>query len=345
MQYQSIKKKYVKPLERQDKDLEVLFQKYDHCLKKRRIRRILADRELASLKTQSDVPTAEKKLLKFLEEADKNEQELSREFVNAYQALEYAVRRNLFVKNPLHVNRLSSLTRMQGPKPDPFLGCEADSGPFDFPPFLPFCGLHTFDPGSLFFDIVAPEVGVQGAPGALIIPNVYITAWGKGKTAWISGSWCFKPPTHIDLCGFTLAGKLKVEGLIDNKSGSSVTVKMDAGITQYRVDKAWDEINPSMDIPYRNLRAMCYDQNNTLHPDGYTDGIYGLHSLTPLEAGIEFSFRNLGYGCDYQDGDTFFVGYWVEIRVGDESYIQFEHSNLGSIVMSRPTLVLYKPVS
>jgi len=242
----------------------------------------------------------------------------------------------------LHTNRLSDLLSSQAALTDPFPDCETDYPPFDFPPFLPFNGMRSLDPGSLFMAVVAPDPGVPSDPSALFIPHVYITAWGRGKTAWISGSWCFKPPTHIDLCGFALVGKMNIDGLVDNKAGSSVHLKMDAGITQYRVDKQWNEINPSVDMPHRNLRATCRDQNDTFHHGGYTDAYYGLHSLTPLSASIEAIFNPATTGYEYQDGDTFFVGYWVEINVGDESFIHFEHSNRGSIVMHRPKLVFYK---
>lgn len=341
MQYKSIKERFTQPLDKKNKALAELYEKYDEVRSTRRAQRILLDHRLVSLQSKSNKSDVKERIRKVLKEGDSSDQKLSREYAIAYQSLEHELRKYYFVGNPLH-KQLSDLLSSQSALTDPFPDCETDFSPFDFPPFLPFNGIRYLDPRSLFTDIVAPDPGEPSDPNALFIPHVYITAWGRGKTAWISGSWCFKLPAHIDLCGFGLFGKMYVDGLVDNKAGSSVYIKMDAGITQYRVDKQWDEINPSVDMPHRNLRATCRDQNDTFYPGGYTDAYYGLHSLTPLSASIEAIFNPGKTGFEYQDGDTFFVGYWIEINVGDESFIHFEHSNRGTIVMHRPKLVFYK---
>lgn len=341
VKYQSIKERFTQPLEDKNKALAELYQKYSEIRSKRRVQRILLDHRLESLHSKSDDSNVEKKIMMLLKDGDSSDQELSREYAKVYQLLEHELRKNYFVGNPLHTNRLSDLLSSQAALTEPFPDCVTDSAPFDFPPFLPFNGLRSLDPGSLFRDVVAPDPGVPGDPNMLFIPHVYVTAWGRGKTAWISGSWAFNPPTHIDLCGFALIGKMEIDGLVDNKSGSFVNIKMDAGITQYRVNKQWDEINPSVDMPHRNLRATCQDKNDTFYPGGYSDAYYGLHRLTPLSATIEAVFNPGTTGYEYKDGDIFFVGYWIEINVGDESFIQFSDSNRGTIVMHRPKVVFY----
>ena len=87
MQYNSIKKKYLQPLEKQDKSLAALYQKYEKLRQKRRVQQILVKRKLDALKLKPDASIAEKQLIGFLENADKEDQKLTLEFANAYQAL------------------------------------------------------------------------------------------------------------------------------------------------------------------------------------------------------------------------------------------------------------------
>lgn len=344
MKYVELDKKYILSLADKNKDLAKNYQAYLEARNERRLMELIHAQQFEKLAEQNDQRQTEKSLTEFLERTDAEKQESFRSLATKYQALNENVRKQFYSGNPLYSNRQAFLEhrRFQLGPPD---NCENLSPPYDFPLFCPFKEVRYLDaPGALFTNVVSPTPGVLPS-GALNLTAVHITAWGQGKTAWISASWCFKPPTEIEICKFTLTAHMTVDGILDNKAGSSVRVQMDAGITQYRVDKPWDEINPAADAYFRNLRAPCQDPGNTLYTQGYVDDTYGLHGLTPLRATVSASFMPYAmspcYG--YEDTDTFFVGYWCEIEVGSNSAIQFEHNNVGTIVMHKPRIDLYTP--
>ena len=344
MGYVKLDKQYMVSLAEKDKRLARDYRAYLDACRERRLLELIHERQLAALPAQKDEHKAKKALDEFLKRTDAEKHSAFRQAASRKVALAENVRKHFYSGNPKFLDRQAFLgdRRFQTAAE-----CDLLNPPYDFPVFCPFKEVRYLDvPGGLFAEVVSPTPGVL-PDGALNLTRVYITARGRGQSAWISAAWSFKAPTQIEICKFSLAAHMSVEGLIDNKSGSSVKVQMDAGITQYRVDKPWDQINPSMDPYYRNLRAPCQDPGNTLYTEGYVDDTYGLHSLTPLHAGVraEFSQQASSACYNYQDNDTFFVGYWCSIDVDENSEIQFEHNDLGTIVMHKPQFELYTPAT
>jgi len=328
-----------------DRQIRRLFDEY---LTARQARHLAAiERELRLMNLTRDAKPSElrRRLADELADLDQMESKAVERFIAAYHALQQQVRSEFFVANPLFTSQ--PRTRCQIPQfaSDPFQGCQADYPPFDYPLCCPFWGYRTGDGNNppLFLSIVAPTVG-ELPPSALNLTRVFIEAWGRGKVAWVSASWCFVPPSREELCGFWLDGQMSLSGLLENKAGSSVRVKMDAGITQYRTDKTWDQINPSVDLPYRQVRMPCIDPSDVLYTEGFVDSVYGLHEITPLEARIALPFAfDFRAGClDVTEGDKLFVGYWCEIDAGDQSTVAFSYNNVGTLIMQKPNIVLYK---
>lgn len=350
MEYVRLDDKFRLDLDKDNEDISRLYSLYSAVRRKRYLYDIISSQRLAAIKAHYDEKEIEKYASEYLKQTQKTNTESFRDFAHNYHLLQKEIRENFFVCNPLYADTETLLNESVHLLRSPFPDCVVDSTPSCI--FMPFVGVRSFDPDPpLFTKIHAPTPGPvdPGPPWAtaLTLSEVAISARGQGQIAWISASWCFKPPTDVELCGFSLDGSMSIGGFIDNKSGSSVRVQMDAGITQYRIGKPWDEINPAMDIPYWQLRSACTDPNNNLYTLGYVDDIYGLHSFMPLQASISalFAYPNQPANCscyEFTDDDTFFVGYWSEIDVGDQSVIEFEFDNYGTIVMNRPTVVFYK---
>jgi len=328
-----------------DREIRRLFDAYLTARQERRLAAIERELRLTNLAKDAKPSELRRRLADELADLDRLESKAVERFVGAYHALQQRVRSEFFVANPLHTSRPRISCQIPQFASDPFQGCEADNAPFDYPIFCPFWGYRTGDWNDppLFISIVAPTVG-ELPPSALNLTRVFIQAWGRGKVAWVSASWCFVPPTREELCGFWLDGQMSLTGLLENKAGSSVRIKMDAGITQYRQDKPWDQINPSVDLPYRQVRMPCIDPSDVLYTEGFVDNVYGLHEITPLKASIAlpFAFDCRADCLDVTVGDKLFVGYWCEIDVGDQSTVAFSYNDLGTLIMQKPNIVLYK---
>ena len=298
-----------------------------------------------------------KKFGAMLAEFEQSEYETFRRLVATYRELQRRIRIQLFVSNPLYEAqaKAQALSRVsEASLADPFAGCQLDVGPFRQPLPLFFGGVRLLDPNNppLFKEILGPPVEVPpDVPGIgltattlSLYPSVWVTASGQNKFGWIAASWAFVPPSQTELCGFALAGTMTVDGLLDNKTGSSVRIRMETGITQYRTAKSWDQIDFTSDIPYRQVRTACRDPNNALYTAGYVDDTYGLHSLPLLTAqlDLQFSFDNRPGAYDVIDGDKLFVGYWCEIDVGDQSVIDFSYSDRGTIFMEQPRVAYWR---
>jgi hypothetical protein len=345
------KRPKVVELHKEDAEIRRCAQEYYDARRKRRVNAHLNSKRLAALPIEEDDMKAVRALSSLIEEMDRLEEVSFADLVVKERELELRMRQRGFVGNPLHASRASLQTAYPTLPTTPFEDCVEDSAPFDFPPFMPFWGVRTHDWGEpLFTQITAPETGVPepGPPWStgLHLPGVRVTAHGRDKLALVSASWCFKPPTHIELCGFWLYGEMTIDGILDNKHGSSVRIQMDCGITQYRIDKAWDEIEPSQDLPYRNIRSPFIKAGGIDYGGEYVDDTYGVHSLTPLKVSVWAYFSTSGARCgtfDCEPDDTLFVGYSCTVDVGEQSIVQFEHSDQGRIVMEEPELVLYTP--
>ena len=335
---------FARPFE-SEREIRQAFEAYMAARHARRLTGMEYSLQLMTLAKSAEPNEIRKHLAKVVSDLDQMDQKAAKQWIKTYRDFQHMVRSQYFVANPLHHAPASVGQQLGAPQIHPFQDCETDMAPFDYPIFCPFWGYRSADWGEpLFTEILAPTVG-ELPPSALNLSQIYIRAEGRNDTASISAAWCFKHPTQEELCGFNLVGQMSLTGLLENKVGSSVRVQMDAGITQYRLDKPWDQINPSVDIPYRNIRMPCVDPaNDVLYTEGFIDSTYGLHTITPLQARIDLNFAFDGRtGCyDVAEGDTFFVGYWCEIDVGEQSTVDFSYNGLGTLIMEKPTFVLFK---
>jgi hypothetical protein len=193
-----------------------------------------------------------------------------------------------------------------------------------------FDGVRQFDKSNLF-----DRVDLIGS-----LPNqVRVKVDGSNAWARISAAWAFEALAETGFCGFDIWGEMECTGLVSNAPGGSISVYLEAGITQYRTEKALDEINPSVDLPLRNMRSRCVGlASGNPYPEGYVDDTQGVHPIDPLGAqvGARFAYSSPSDGYSVEGGDKFFVGFYCEITVSPLSHISFHLNDAGTLLMKSP---------
>ena len=171
--------------------------------------------------------------------------------------------------------------------------------------------------------------------------RVRVKVDGSDAHSWISAAWGFEALAETGFCGFDVWGDMECTGVVSNSPGGSVLVYMEAGITQYRTAQALDEIDPSVDIPLRNLRSRCVGlTSGNPFPNGYVHNTIGLQPIEPLGAmlGARYAYPSRSDGYSVEGGDKFFVGFYFEITVSPASHVSFHFDDDGTLYMNAPTV-------